>query len=287
MIYNASETVQGGVSQGRRAVAQLSLSLFGPFQVTLGAQPVSTFESARVRALLAYLAVEAQRPHPREALAELLWPGWPQGGALANLRRALSNLREGIRDGEAQPPYLLIARETLRFNTASDHLLDVSAFTELLSGSSDRPDREELERAVALCRGRFLEGFALGDCPAFEEWVLLQRETLDRLARQALHSLAGVHEQRGEYEPAERYARQGVQLEPLDEQAQRQLMRALALRGQRNAALAQYLACRRLLAQELGVEPAAETTALYESIRQGTLVGRSPLPPLSELGEGR
>ena len=161
-------------------MAHLSLSFLGPFQVTLGGQPVSTFESARVRSLLAYLAVEAQRPHPREALAELLWPGWPQGAALANLRRALSNLRECLRDREAQPPYLLIARETLRFNTASDHFLDVSAFTDLLSGPSDRPDREELERAVALCRSRFLEGFALGDCPAFEEWVLLQREALDR-----------------------------------------------------------------------------------------------------------
>jgi DNA-binding SARP family transcriptional activator len=50
-------------------------------------------------------------------------------------------------------------------------------------------------------------------------------------------------------------------------------MRALALSGQRSAALSQYLACQRLLEQELGVEPASETTALYEAIREGELIG--------------
>ena len=54
-------------------------------------------------------------------------------------------------------------------------------------------------------------------------------------------------------------------------------MRALALGGQRSAALAQYEACRRLLADELGVEPAPETTALYEQIRRGTLVAPRPI----------
>ena len=85
-------------------MAKLSLSLLGPFQVVLGGQPVIGFKSNRVRALLAYLAVEADKPHRRESLAGLLWPDWPDRDALSNLRYALSDLRGAIGDRETEPP---------------------------------------------------------------------------------------------------------------------------------------------------------------------------------------
>ena len=55
-------------------MAELSLALLGPLQVTLDGAPITAFESDKVRALLTYLAVEADRPHRRDALAGLLWP---------------------------------------------------------------------------------------------------------------------------------------------------------------------------------------------------------------------
>ena len=79
-------------------MARLYVSLLGPFQVTLDGQPVMGYRSSKVRALLAYLAVEADRPHRREVLAGLLWPDWPDREALSSLRYALSNLRGAIGD---------------------------------------------------------------------------------------------------------------------------------------------------------------------------------------------
>src|SRR5207248_548548 len=58
-------------------------------------------------------------------------------------------------------------------------------------------------------------------------------------------------------------------LEPWWEAAHRQVMRLLAQRGQRAAALAQYQRCRQVLAEELQMEPDAETTALYAQIERG------------------
>ena len=52
----------------------LLINLLGPFEVTLSREPVTGFDSDKVRALLSYLVVEAGRPHRREALAGLLWP---------------------------------------------------------------------------------------------------------------------------------------------------------------------------------------------------------------------
>jgi DNA-binding SARP family transcriptional activator len=258
-------------------MAHLSLALLGPFQATLDGLPITAFESAKVRALLAYLAVEGERPHPRAALAGLLWPDWPERSALANLRYALANLREAIGDRAATPPFLLISRESLQFNTESDHDLDVRCLTALRSAAA--ADVARLEEVVALYRGPFLDEFALSDAAPFEEWLTLQREHLAQQLGVALRRLVAGCEGRGDLDAAQRHARRAVELAPLDEVAQRQLMRALALGGQRSAALAQYESCRRVLQQELGVEPARETTALYERIRQG-LLGELPRPTL-------
>jgi DNA-binding SARP family transcriptional activator len=247
-------------------MAHLSLSLLGSFQATLDGEPVTGFKSRKVRALLAYLAVEADRPHRREALAGLLWP---DRAALSNLRYALYNLRQVIGSRAAEPPFLLIANDTLQFNTASDHWLDVAAFRQLLAASASHTD--PLQQAVDLYRGCFLEGFSVGDSPAFEEWALFKRERFNRQVLSALRRLAAIHAGRADYEQAQHYARRQLELEPWGEEAHQQLMRALALAGQRSAALFQYETCRRRLAGELGVEPAWETTALYESIRDGTL----------------
>ena len=105
---------------------RLTLSFLGCFHVCLDDRPVTDFKSNKVRALLAYLAVEADRPHRREALAGLLWPDWPDRDALSNLRYALASLRRAIGDHTAAPPFLLITPHTIQFNPASDHWLDVA-----------------------------------------------------------------------------------------------------------------------------------------------------------------
>jgi len=249
-------------------MAYLSLSVLGSFQATLGGAPVTDFESDKVRALLAYLAVEAHRPHRRDALAGLLWPDWSNRAARTNLRNALANLRAAIGDRSAAPPYLLISRDTLRFNRASDHWLDVAAFRSLVA--QDPPVASDLEEAVALYHGCFLESFFLKGASAFDDWSLLTRERLQRQALAALRWLAAYYEQRGEYGRSRAYAWREVELEPWREEAHRQLMRLLALSGRRGAALAQYETCHRLLGVELRVEPAEETTRLYNEIRDGT-----------------
>ena len=84
---------------------------------------------------------------------------------------------------------------------------------------------------------------------------------------QALGGLAAYHAGRGEVAPALDYTLRQLALEPWREEATRQAMRLLAARGDRSAALAQYAACRQVLAEELNAEPSAATTALYEHLK--------------------
>jgi len=267
-------------------MAQLSLWLLGSFRVTLDGEPVTDFATHNARALLAYLSVESDRPHRRDALAGLLWPHDSRKNALRSLRQALYQLRQAIgdRDGteltgvEQEPSglFLLVSRHTIQFNAQSDHWLDVATFSGLAEECRRHRHRRRgaclpclrrMRDMVALYQGEFLEHFSGGDSRLFEEWVMLEREWLHREAMEALICLADYHERRGDVDRARRYARRQVEMEPWREEAHRQLMRLLALDGQRSAALAQYKACRQALAQELRVEPTDETTALYDSIR--------------------
>ena len=240
----------------------LSISLLGPIEITLDGEPISGFDSDKVRALLAYLAVEADRPHRRESLAGLLWPDWPERSARKNLSNALYHLRQVIRDAEATPPFFLIDREAIQFSRESEHTLDVAVFQAVAAGES----AEGWQEAMALYRGPFLEGFSLADSAPFEDWALLVRE---RLAIGALERTAEHLEEGGEVGRALEVARRQLEMAPWDEEGHRRVMRLLAQSGQRAAAWRQYEACRQALARELGVEPSEQTQLLAERLLEG------------------
>jgi predicted ATPase len=283
---------------------RLSIALLGALRVTLGGEPVTGFATDKARALLAYLAVEADHFQRRDALAGLLWPDVPQQKARRNLRQALSFLRQALAgdrptDGSPQP-FILATQDTVQFDAASDHWLDAAAL-EALAGACHRHRHRRLEacmpcagrmrQMVDLYRGDFLEQFFLSDSETFEEWAALYRERYRRLVLEALSALAAHDELRGNCRQAREYAWRLVALEPWHEEAHRRLMRLLAIEGQRGAALAQFEACRRTLEREFGVEPTAETTALYEQIRDGAdipcVTPSSNLPPPSTPFVGR
>jgi DNA-binding SARP family transcriptional activator/predicted ATPase len=264
----------------------LKLSLLGSFQAVLDGQPITQFKGDKVRALLAYLAAEADRPHERSSLVSLFWPNMPEGRALRNLSQTLIRLRDAIHDEQAHPPFLLVTRHEVRWNTQADQELDATEFERLLKAGREETgsDAESaLAKGMALYRGDFLRGFGLSDCPDFEDWLLLKREQYHHLALEALQKLADARLAAGDYAQARGYAHQQIGLEPWREIAHRQLMRALALGGHRSEALAQYETCQRTLAQELGIEPEAETVTLYEQIRSGKLDTVTVAPASSHL----
>ncbi|OQA22817.1 MAG: putative HTH-type transcriptional regulator [Chloroflexi bacterium ADurb.Bin360] len=262
-------------------MARLAILSLGPLQITLGDNPVTGFDSDKARALLAYLAIEADRPHLRESLAGLLWPEFPEERARQSLSQALSNVRHviGDRDEHQSILFLDVTRQALRFNRASDYWLDVERFTTLpnlrIHTSDPLQALRRLEEAAVVYRGAFLEGLSFGDSPAFEEWILVQREHFHRLMQHTLSRLVTGYSEQGELDRALDFAWRRVDLVPWHEEAHRQVMRLLAQTGQRAAALAHYVTCCALLRKELDVDPEAETVALVEAIRHGTLEVRS------------
>ena len=243
----------------------LEISLIGPPRVARDGHPV-TFDTRKAMALLAHLALTG-RPRSREALCELLWPGHDTEHARGALRRTLSALRKSI--GEE---WIETSGDSVLLVRGAGLDLDVERFRELAAGDSSI---EQLNEAVTLLSGGFLEGFALRDSPDFDDWQIAEAGALERELTSALQHLVDRLVARGEYARAIPHARRWLELDPLNESAHRQLIRMYAWSGDRAAALEQYRHCVRALSQELGVGPLEETMTLYEQVNDGTL----PAPP--------
>jgi DNA-binding SARP family transcriptional activator len=239
----------------------LTVSLLGPPRVERDGAPVS-FDTRKALALLAYLAL-AERPHARDALAELLWPGHDDEHARGALRRTLSALRSAI-----GAEHLDVARERIALAPASRSCVDVHRFRRFAGPGASAAD---LERAAQLCSGELLEGFALRDSPAFDEWQRLQADGLRRELSAVLDRAADTRAADGDFAGALAHARRRLALDPLQEPAHRLVIRLLAWSGDRAAAVDAYRDCVRLLSAELGVAPLPETTNLYRAISEGDL----------------
>lgn len=261
-------------------MTQLLLRLLGPFQAKLDDVSITTFESDKARALLSYLAIESAIPHPRTQLAGLLWPDWSESQARANLRHTLATLRTTIRDRKAVPPFLRINHQTIQLNPAGDLWLDVAEFEQLTEipnlenlGAVNSARIGELEQAVSLYRGPFIDGFNLSGCAEFESWLLLTRTRLEGKVLATLQTLSECFLAQKEYQKAYDYAQRQVDVDPLQEDAYYQGINALALMGERTRALSLYKQMRQRLAEELNVEPSPKLVKLHEQIQSGKLQG--------------
>ncbi|MEZ4768640.1 MAG: BTAD domain-containing putative transcriptional regulator [Caldilineales bacterium] len=268
-------------------MASIDLNLFGELSIIIDGRQVTEFPTEKTRALLAYLAVESARPHSRVVLAGLLWPDVPDQQARTNLRNTLYRLRKTLDDAVpgASSTFLKISSHSLTFHP-SQIMVDVLAFQARMEAVAAHVHPSlaacdeclaNLTAAAGLYRGDLLRGLSLPDAPDFEEWLLLRREYLSLLAIQALADLTNVLEARRQYAQAHAYGSRLLALDQFREETHRQIMRLLAHQGMTERALAQFQGLRKLLREEMGVEPDEQTSDLVRQISVGDF-GRTAAP---------
>lgn len=230
-----------------RALGNLSLGENGKAIENLG--------SRKAEALLVYLAVEG-RALNRDLLAALFWPESGQRQASTSLRVALSILRKHL------GAYVDISRDAVSIHPEAEIYFDLSDLEDKLACG-------DVQGALDIYQGDFLEGFYIRNSPAFEDWLRFEQQRVRRSLVKALHTCISRKIEAGAYSKGLPLARRLLALDSLDEIAYQQCMQLLALTGQRTAALAEYETCCRVLKEELGVEPSRETKRLYERILAG------------------
>jgi len=237
----------------------LVLNLMGVPEVVLDGEP-QTFARRGSVGLLAYLVL-SRRAHAREALATLLAGDSSEDQARKYLSNVLVDLRQTL------GAYIIATRQTVVFDRSLPHELDVMEFQSRLAGCLNAESLSELDAAASLYRDEFLSGLTLVGAPDFEAWVHAQREELRGQYVQVLQAQVQLSLRQGAWNAGIAPARRLLAQEPWLEEGHRNLMLMLARSGQRQAAIAQYQACRRVLSEELGVEPLPATTALFNRLR--------------------
>jgi DNA-binding SARP family transcriptional activator len=183
-----------GIPAEEPRATRLRLSLLGAAEAAVDGRPI-VFRTKKALALLAYLAVDPG-PHPRERLADLLWPDADVVDARASLRTALNYMRQAL--GPLAGALIRATRESLGVTPGAPIDLDVHALAhaQQLARCSRDTAGHQIEAAVDRIHGPFLAGMLVPDAPDFEAWIESQRtywsgvesELLDRLAtRQLVH----------------------------------------------------------------------------------------------------
>ncbi|GAC1478042.1 MAG: hypothetical protein NVS1B4_21490 [Gemmatimonadaceae bacterium] len=207
-------------------------------------------------ALLAVLAAAGDRGVTREKLYGFFWPEADTERASHGLAQMLYGIRRHFADAD-----VVQGTTTLRLNPASV-ATDLEEFDRALAGGN-------LECAVSLYRGPFLDGIYLRDAPPFERWAEEERSRLADRYRSALEGLATEARAAGDLEGAVARWRQIATLDPLGTRSALGLMRALAEAGDRAGALQHAHVHEMLVRQELECDPDPSVTALCAELRDG------------------
>ena len=268
--------------------------LLGGFKVTVGSRTIGEEEWRLKKAgsLVKLLALaEGHRLH-REQAMELLWPGLDSEASVNNLHYALHVARrvlEPAAPASATSRYLRLRGEQLALCPEGPLWVDVEAFEEAAATAR----RACLEPAAFQAAIELYSGELLPE-DRYEPWAEERRAELRELYLSLLVELAGLYEQRKEFEPAIKALSRVVGEESAHQGAHVGLMRLYAFSGRRREALRQYERLRDILFRELGAKPDEVATRLQEEIWAGAFQSVDQLvtaggdsPPEESTGAGK
>lgn len=254
--------------RGHWLMKPVSIRFLGRFELQSPSGGRDLVSGAKTVLLLARLALPPGQIHDRKRLTELLWPDRGEVQALASLRQSLWSLRKALGQG-ALPP-IIAERTSIRLDPA---VVEVDAVEFERQIRSDK--QADLERAIALYRGDFLEEFDLDDDEGYQPF-LFERRRLRGMALSGLKTLAGLRARAGDPDGAVEVAQRALSFDPLQEDVHAMIMRLHRDNGRLGLARDQYEACRDLLRRELGVAPSEEMEALRNSLGARPIIGAAP-----------
>jgi len=273
------------------ALPQQTLRVFtlGNFGLTVGGNSIALDKCVRKQSvtLLKYLITQAGRPIHRERILGCLWPEADTCRGWDRLKVTISYLRIQLRNiGMGEDTLTTVGKAYLLRQDAIQ--VDAEAFEKLIAEGRTLQSQQRNDDALRcyteadyLYRGDYLEE------EIFADWCAEERERLRELNLEMLADMVQCYAERGDYAEAARLCRKALVHEPCRETYHRSLMECLARLGHTGQAMAQYRACQRVLARELGVDPMPETQRIYQHIMKDKERSQRHLVAASRLGWSR
>jgi DNA-binding SARP family transcriptional activator len=238
---------------------RLEIRALGTSQALKDGIPVSKreWQTATAEELFFYLLAHPDG-QPREQITDALWPNLPPARAKSTFHSTVYRLRRAT-----HMEILAFDRSsgTYRLNPETCYCYDVEKFEKLLevSPGSGESRVKALRQAIALYGGEYMEGF-------YSDWCLPKRRSLEEQYLNALSELAHWCMDEGSYDEALELCEKALQKDSYREEMYRLVMRCYSLLGQPSRVTQVYQRCTTVLSEELGMEPAVETVALYQEL---------------------
>lgn len=239
----------------------LKIRCLGPFEVWRNNTAINSrdWQREKARHLFQYFIGNRDKWFSRDQIADQLWSQLDSDGATQNLKVALNALNRAL-EPEREPgtnPFFITRRETLYgLNPVAEIHLDVDDFINLSSSSLDK----DLEQALSIYQGDFLM-----ENPD-DHWAVEIREQLRETFLNTALRLSQIYFQQERWDEAIRISHEILRTDACNEFAFQMLMRCHAARGNRTTVHAVYQRCVAILRDDLDVEPAPETTQLWEKL---------------------
>lgn len=245
----------------------VAVHMLGAFSVSIGDLAVK-LPASRGLSMFKYLLLHHKQRVPREIFMDTFWPDVEPETARNNLNVAIHSLRKALR-AVVFLPVILFEDGAYGLEPNLQVWLDVEEFERCAKAGQQFESRDQLraavaeyETAVSLYQGDFLEQ------NPYDEWTVLDRERLRIAYLDTLDRLSHVYFHQERYAACIRVCQLIVARDRCREDAHCLLMRSYSRQGQYHLAFRQYQICVEALRLELDVEPAPETTQLYEAIRR-------------------
>ncbi|MGY2874417.1 SARP family transcriptional regulator, regulator of embCAB operon [Marmoricola sp. URHA0025 HA25] len=241
----------------------IDIALFGPTMVWVEGRKLTGEDlgGAKPRQILEMLALAPGTPLPKDLIAERLWEGHPPASYVATLESYVCGLRRrlGLAGGRHGP------LATLNKGYVLDDA-QVNVDLAIVHGVLSRGSAADIATVVGLSDEVLL------DSDPYAAWADVARADLDDKVSAACLRSVPVADAAGEYRVAVQLARAAVAHSTYSEAARQALMRALWHAGERSEAVLAYVAFRRRMVDELGVEPGRDSQALYVAILRDEFV---------------
>jgi DNA-binding SARP family transcriptional activator len=238
--------------------------ILGPLEVWNGDQRVE-LRGATQRSVLAVFLLSANEPVRTEQLVNALWGETPPETAPRMIRNSISQLRKVLGGGE---PFAALATGAAGYVLQLDPAeLDATRFERLVRAAAEAAAHGDHAAAAGLAHEGLLlwRGPPLADF-TYDAFAQAEIARLDDLRLAAIEQRIEAELALGRHDELVAELEALVSQHPLRERMQMQLMLALYRSGRQAEALAAYQAARRLLAEELGLEPGPALQRLERAI---------------------
>jgi len=264
------------------AARTLRIFTLGRFCLTAGGSglELEKWERKQALTLLKYLVANLGHPVHRETLIDFFWPEIDEDRGWKRLKVTVHYLRCQLRAAGITENIVETAGQTYVLRPEGVWL-DVHAFECCAAEGAQFQQEERWDKALGcyeeaqnLYRGDYMEE------DLYDDWCTAKREHLFEVYLEMLAKMAECHAEVGHYDAAVQVCRTALIRDPGRESFHRSLMEYLVQLGRDDWAIEQYHRCRRLLIQELDVEPMLDTQRLYRLIIESS--GRLPVEKQSK-----